>query len=115
MNPVQFFKCLADDTRLRCLLLIYKEEELCVCELMEAIEESQPKISRHLAQLKKCGLLTDRRQGQWIYYRIHPELAEWAKLIINQTLSATPEYIEHNVSNLNRMGDRPVRTQSCCS
>ena len=57
MEPVQFYKCLADETRLKSLLLIEKEQELCVCELMAALEESQPKISRHLAQLRKCGLL----------------------------------------------------------
>ena len=115
MNPVSFYKCLADDTRLRCLLLIEKEQELCVCELTEAIEESQPKISRHLAQLRKCEILTDRRQGQWIYYRINPELAEWAKLIINQTLKANLSFIEKNLDNLNNMGDRPVRARTCCN
>ena len=44
MNPVQFYKCLADETRLRCLLLIAQEEELCVCELTQAINEIQPKV-----------------------------------------------------------------------
>ena len=63
MNPVQFYKCLSDETRLRCLLLIEQEGELCVCELTEALDEIQPKVSRHLAQLRKCELLIDRRQG----------------------------------------------------
>jgi hypothetical protein len=53
VNPVQFYKCLADETRLRCLLLIEHEQELCVCELMKAIDEIQPKVSRHLAQLRR--------------------------------------------------------------
>ncbi|MEO9274926.1 metalloregulator ArsR/SmtB family transcription factor [Marinomonas sp. 5E14-1] len=56
MDPSLFFKALADDTRLRCLLLIKQFTELCVCELMEALNETQPKISRHLAQLRKNGL-----------------------------------------------------------
>jgi ArsR family transcriptional regulator len=115
MTPVNFFKSLSDDTRLRCILLIQHEKELCVCELMAAIEESQPKISRHLAQLRKSGVLTDRRQGQWIYYQINPDLADWAKLIISQTLSSNLGFISSNIHNLNTMGDRPERNKSCCS
>lgn len=115
MNPVNFYKCLADDTRLRCLLLIQHEHELCVCELTAAIDESQPKISRHLAQLRKYEILTDRRQGQWIFYQINPELANWAKEIILTTLNANPAWIEPNIANLNAMGERPIRMQTCCS
>ena len=57
-NPLQFYKCLADDTRLKAMLLISHQEELCVCELVTALELSQPKVSRHLAQLRQCGLLS---------------------------------------------------------
>ena len=85
MNPVQFYKCLADETCLRSMLLIQQEGELCVCELTEALDESQPKVSRHLAQLRECGLLVDRRQGQWVFYDINPGLAAWAKLILVET------------------------------
>ncbi|MFC3149409.1 metalloregulator ArsR/SmtB family transcription factor [Litoribrevibacter euphylliae] len=113
-DPVNFYKCLADDTRLRCLLLITKEQELCVCELTTAINESQPKISRHLAQLKKCGLLTDRRQGQWIYYRLNPELTDWARDVISSTLDSNTSFIATNLKNLNAMGDRPQRVETCC-
>ena len=45
MSPIDFYKCLSDETRLRCILLIFKQEELCVCELTEALNEIQPKIS----------------------------------------------------------------------
>lgn len=76
-TQVYFFKALADDTRPRCLLLITQSTELCVCELMEALNETQPKISRHLAQLRKRGLLSDRRQGQWVlFYKLHPDPPE---------------------------------------
>ena len=106
---------MADDTRLRCLLLIAHEQELCVCELMEAIDESQPKISRHLAQLRKNGVLTDRRQGQWVYYQINAELENWAKLVLKETLASNQYFIQENLCNLEAMGDRPVRAQSCCN
>lgn len=68
------------------MTLIYQEDELCVCELMDALQESQPKISRHLAQLRNCGLLCDRRDGQWVYYSINPDLPNWALNILEQAI-----------------------------
>jgi ArsR family transcriptional regulator len=114
MNPVQFYKCLSDETRLRCLLLIHKHEELCVCELMEALDEIQPKISRHLAQLKKNELLTDRRQGQWVFYRINPALSDWAKNVLSESSQANNAFLAPNETRLEAMGSRPERIQFCC-
>ncbi len=81
--PAHFFKCLADETRLRCLLLLQRRGELCVCELTQALQMSQPKISRHLALLRTCRLLQDRRQGAWVYYQLHPDLPDWALAVLN--------------------------------
>lgn len=77
-------RALADDTRLRCLLLLHAEGELCVCELTEALNVAQPKVSRHLATLREAGIVRDRRQGQWVHYRISEELPAWGR----QTLVA---------------------------
>jgi len=77
------FKALADETRLRCLVLLSTEDNLCVCELCHATTLSQPKISRHLALLRKQGLVTDRRQGQWIFYELNANLPQWAKDILD--------------------------------
>ena len=82
LQPAQFFKCLADETRLRCLILLQRRGELCVCELTQALQMSQPKISRHLALLRTCRLLQDRRQGAWVYYRLHPALPDWALIVL---------------------------------
>ncbi len=82
LQPAQFFKCLADETRLRCLLLLQQRGELCVCELTLALQMSQPNISRHLALLRTCRLLQDRRQGAWVYYRLHPDLPDWALAVL---------------------------------
>lgn len=114
INPTQFFKCLADETRLRCLMLIQREGELCVCELTEALQEIQPKISRHLAQLRKCGLLVDRRQGQWIFYGINTELPEWCQLVLRETTNQNSVFLEENMLNLCKMGGRPERVRACC-
>ncbi|MCU1715736.1 metalloregulator ArsR/SmtB family transcription factor [Pseudomonas sp. 5P_3.1_Bac2] len=111
-DPTALFKCLADETRLRIALLIAAEGELCVCELMAALDDSQPKISRHLAQLRACGLLLDRRQGQWVYYRLHPQLAAWVQGILQITLEANEAWIKDNCQALREMR-RPERKTAC--
>ena len=113
MNPTLFYKSLSDETRLRCLMLIEHEEELCVCELMAALQEIQPKISRHLAKLRQCGVLVDRRQGQWSFYRINPSLPDWAKSVLKQTTDANLEYLRENLQILHKIGDRPKRVVTC--
>jgi len=114
MDPLKFYKALADDTRLRCLLLIAQEGELCVCELTQALDEVQPKISRHLAQLRNAGVLSDRRQGQWIFYQLSAVLPDWARGVIQQTNSQNPQFIQTNLQRLSAMGARPVRAEQCC-
>nr|AAC69642.1 ArsR [Pseudomonas aeruginosa PAO1] len=89
-SPAEVFKCLADETRVRATLLIVDQGELCVCELMCALADSQPKISRHLAQLRSAGLLLDRRQGQWVYYRLNPALPAWIHEVLQVTLRGQP-------------------------
>ena len=112
--PTALFKCLADGTRARVTLLILREGELCVCELIHALDDSQPKISRHLAQLRSCGLLVDRRQGQWIYYRINPALPAWVTQVLDTTLQANQPWLQDDALRLNAMGDRPQRASTCC-
>ncbi|WP_454878316.1 metalloregulator ArsR/SmtB family transcription factor [Serratia inhibens] len=84
LTPLKLFKNLSDDTRLNLVLLLRQAGELCVCELSGALGEQQPKISRHLAMLRESGLLLDRREGKWIYYRLSPHMPAWAAAIIEQ-------------------------------
>lgn len=115
MTPTEFFKHLGDDIRLKSLLLIADEGELCVCELMAALgESSQPKISRHLALLKNAGLLLTRKQKQWVFYSINPDIATWAQQLIQLTLKANSNFISAHLQTLHLMGDRPTRAVSCC-
>lgn len=65
MNQTDFFKCLSDPTRLNILELVMAKQSVCVCELTEQLQLSQPKISRHLALLRNLSILLDQRQGQW--------------------------------------------------
>ncbi|MEI8657721.1 MULTISPECIES: metalloregulator ArsR/SmtB family transcription factor [Vibrio] len=112
MLPHQFFKLLADETRMRCLLLIAREQRLCVCELTHALDESQPKISRHLAQLRQSGVLTDERQGQWVYYKVSDQLPGWLNKIIDGLKHSNCLQQQYSVDTqrLRDMTDRP----SCC-
>lgn len=100
MDPCTFFKCLADDTRLKSLLLIAKTDEACVCDLMEALQLDQPKTSRHLAQLRKCGILLDERRGKWVFYKLHPELPQWARDVIVNAAEHNDDYFSYALHKL---------------
>lgn len=115
LTPASFFKSLTDHTRLRIMMLLEDEGELCVCELVEALQESQPKISRHLAQLRSSSVLGDRRQGQWIFYRLHDDLPTWAKHVVTSTRIGNPTLINQEKQRLKQMGERPERVLSYCA
>lgn len=114
-DPEIFFQMLADTTRLRISMLLQRHGELCVCELTHALSLSQPKISRHLGQLRDSGLLQARRTGRWMYYRIHPDLPVWVASIVRSTFDGVAElspYREDALS-LEQMPNRPGA--SCCA
>ncbi len=71
----RFLGSLTDPTRLRLLRLIYRQE-LCVCELMDAVHLPQYKVSRHLLELRRLGLAEATRSGRWMHYRISPAAAK---------------------------------------
>ncbi|HVX15239.1 MAG TPA: metalloregulator ArsR/SmtB family transcription factor [Pirellulales bacterium] len=66
----QLLKALADPVRLRILHLLLDAEEICVCHIQEALELQQPTVSRHLAYLRKHGLVMGQRAGSWVHYRL---------------------------------------------
>jgi len=80
-----FFQALGDTTRLR-LLNLMGDEELCVCNLVEVLGQSQPKISRHLAYLRRAGVVEGRREGKWMHYRITPPRDNGAAKLLRKTL-----------------------------
>lgn len=110
-----FFSALGNDIRLRCLVLMQLQGELCVCELTHALDLSQPMISRHLALLREIGLVEARRAGQWMYYTIHPELDAWAKKVIRETAKANEKELPfaNDLLALKEMPNRPGA--SCCA
>lgn len=81
-----FFRALADRTRLR-LLNLMRGEEVCVCFFVEILKIHQPKISRHLAYLRRAGIVGARRQGSWMHYRIVEPADPDAARVLRDTLA----------------------------
>jgi len=114
IDPVSFYKTLTDEIRLKTLMLTHYHGELCVCELMEAMDEdSQPKVSRNLAVLKKARVISSRKHGQWVFYRINPELPFWIKQVIAQTTENNVGLIQEPLRNLAAMSNRPNKAEFC--
>lgn len=79
------FRALADPTRLRLLNLI-ADREICVCYFVEILRISQPKVSRHLAYLRRAGIVASRREGKWMHYRLVTPKDDAAAGILQETL-----------------------------
>src|SRR5213083_2848796 len=103
----KLFRALADSTRLR-LLNLMNGREVCVCYFVEILKTSQPKISRHLAYLRRAGIVSARREGKWMHYRLVDPPDEDAARIFREVRAALAEH-----SELQR--DREKLTQVCCA
>jgi ArsR family transcriptional regulator, arsenate/arsenite/antimonite-responsive transcriptional repressor len=101
------FRALADRTRLRLLNLI-ADKEICVCYFVEILRISQPKISRHLAYLRRAGIVAARRQGRWMHYRLVPPRDAVASAILKETLAHLRQTPDLQV-------DLAKLVKSCCS
>jgi ArsR family transcriptional regulator, arsenate/arsenite/antimonite-responsive transcriptional repressor len=110
----EFFKVLADETRLRCLALIFENEEICVCELIHAMDLPQSKISRHLSIIKLNNVISQRRAGQWVLYSKDPTLSDFKTSIIQMTIDelSKTSIFKQDKKRLSTMKNRPVL--SCC-
>lgn len=78
----EIFKALGDDTRLKIVEMLLGKE-LCVCDILGAFDKTQPVISHHLKTLKHAGIVTDTRDGKWIYYSLSPEAFKLIGSFIN--------------------------------
>ena len=91
-HTARLFHALSDETRLSILERL-RFGERCVCELTDSLDAAQSRLSFHLKVLKDAGLVTDRREGRWMYYTSNPEaLSEVAQLV--ETLASTPSAAE---------------------
>ncbi|MCG8438434.1 MAG: metalloregulator ArsR/SmtB family transcription factor [Pseudomonadales bacterium] len=93
LTPTQLCKCLGDDLRLSLICLLHGQGEVCVCDLVSALDAPQSTVSRHLAQLRQCGLVVARRQGTWMHYRISPDLPDWAGATLDTLAAPACEHL----------------------
>ena len=102
-NLANLFAALADPTRLR-LLNLMAGREVCVCYFVEILRQGQPKISRHLAYLRKAGLVEARREGKWMHYRISPPADASAGSILDAVLAslASDKRMQSDLARLDR-------------
>jgi ArsR family transcriptional regulator, arsenate/arsenite/antimonite-responsive transcriptional repressor len=103
---VRLLAALADPTRLR-LLNLMDGREVCVCYFVEILKQGQPKISRHLAYLRRAGIVEARREGKWMHYRIERPEDAGAASILDATLASFKANREMQ-ADLARLG------QACC-
>ena len=102
----KLFAALADPTRLR-LLNLMRGHEVCVCYFVEILQQSQPKISRHLAYLRRAGIVSARREGKWMHYRVQMPSHDATAAILTEVL--------RSLENDAAMRDDLVRlNRACC-
>jgi len=106
-NVERFFQALGDTTRLR-LLNLMGEQEICVCYFVEILGGPQSKISRHLAYLRSADIVSARREGKWMHYRVVMPVHIGASQILKQTLDWLKE-------EKPMQADRARLTKACCS
>lgn len=106
-NMERFFQALGDNTRLR-LLNLMGDQEICVCYFVEILGQGQPKISRHLAYLRRAGIVAARRDGKWMHYRIVMPPKIGAAQVLAQTLAWLKE-------ERTMQADRARLSRACCS
>jgi ArsR family transcriptional regulator len=107
MDIELFFRALADETRLR-LINLMGDDEVCVCFFVSVLGTNQPKISRHLAYLKRAGLVAARREGKWMHYRVVEPADPTAARIFREIRAWL-------ASDTHMKRDRKQLSKVCCS
>ena len=109
MNEQLIFDVIGDPTRRRILGLLATEGELCVCELTAALDEIQPKVSRHLSVIREASLVGARREGTWMFYAITTRLPRWQRDMLDAMRDGAVPELGADLSRLKKMSGRPAR------
>jgi ArsR family transcriptional regulator len=109
----RIFRAFADRTRLRILNLL-KPGELCVCDLVRLLGSPQPKISRHLAYLRKAGLVMARKEGLWMHYSLAPAKSQFHQKLL-ECLSCCFTDVPELAKDAKRRADGCIGTEKCCN
>ena len=111
----ELFKALGDRTRLRILALL-AAGEVCVCNIHESLNLPQPTVSRHLASLRRSGLVETRREGVWMHYRLSPPAGRLAASIVDAALHAVGHApsVGSDRKKLAKVAGLDVKAAACC-
>lgn len=108
----EFYKALGDETRLKIIQML-AEKELCVCEIIDRLQMSQPAVSHHLKILRQVGLVKDSREGRWIYYTLAGDV--FKETFVGEDLATIEAYAEPIKRQLKSLSSSQDRTeQSVC-
>jgi ArsR family transcriptional regulator len=100
---INYFKALSDKTRLRIICLLKKAYiKLCVCEIMDSLNENQYNVSRHLRILKNMGLLNEEKDGRWVYYSLIKPNNQFQKLILEALLTVREDHLNEDSKRLKK-------------
>jgi ArsR family transcriptional regulator len=102
---------LGDETRVRILAVLHALGELCVCDVEAGLDVTQSRASRHMTLLRHAGLVEDRREGQWVYYRLAEPMAPAAERLVGalrDEVSASPE-LQHDIEATREARRSPCR------
>lgn len=88
MQTLSTLSALAEPTRLAAVQILSDDGEHCVCELMKRLDATQSRMSRHMQVLKQAGLVSDRRDAQWVRYRLNPGMDSQTRVLLEAVLSA---------------------------
>ena len=106
------FTVLGNAHRRRLLMLLARFGELCVCELFQAVDLPQATVSRHLSLARQARLVEARRQGTWMYYRLHRDLSPWVLDILNAVRTGPERQVYRD--DQRRLRPTPNRPAPCC-
>jgi len=108
-----FFKALSDETRLRIMnLLVVSEAELCVCEFTDVLETPTYNVSKHLKILKNAGLLSERKDGRWVYFGLAPVKEKFLSLLFEVIKEIPAQQLKTDLNELQKRFD--IRVKGKC-
>ncbi|MFO7952995.1 MAG: metalloregulator ArsR/SmtB family transcription factor [Bacillota bacterium] len=97
---VKAIKSLSEKTRIRILALLHQSREVCVSEIVEALQEDQYKISRHLKVLQDAGMVVRNKKGRWIYYQLNESQVHFQKMLLDAVKTISSEILKEDVGRL---------------
>jgi len=106
----EFYKALGDEVRLKILQML-SGQEMCVCEIIDRLDMSQPAVSHHLKILRQAGLVKDSRDGKWIYYSLNDGV--FGEIFHGEDMEIIQSYAEPIKRRLANLPPSPVRTDPC--